>query len=87
MDTPVAGHIGTKMTGGCVAMIYPMMLGYVASGQLTGYLDSSRGAAEFELLSKNPGEAIITMDAQSIGHIIAVVARAQDQRRKLIQIV
>lgn len=65
---------GTKITGGAVAMIYPMMVSYVASGQLKGYLDSSRGAAEFELLTKNPGEAIITMDAQSIGHIVAIVA-------------
>lgn len=65
---------GTKMTGGAVAMIYPALLGYVASGQLSGYLDSSRGAAEFELHSGNPGGAIVTMDAQSIGHIIAIVA-------------
>jgi len=65
---------GTKITGGAVAMIYPALLGYVASGQLQGYLDSSRGAAEFEILTGNPGAAVVTMDAQSIGHIIAILA-------------
>jgi len=64
----------TKITGGAVAMIYPMLLSYVASDQLSGYLDSSRGAAEFELVTNNPGGAILTMDAQSVGHVVAILA-------------
>ena len=63
----------TKITGGSVSMVYPTLLGYIASGQLSGYLDSSRGAAEYELLTNKPGGAILTMDAQSIGHIFLIV--------------
>lgn len=63
-----------EITGGSVASIYTMLLGYIASGQLTGYLDSSRGAAEFEILTGNPGGSVVSMDAQSIGHIVIIIA-------------
>jgi hypothetical protein len=61
-----------KVTGGATSMIYPTLLGYVASGQLSGYLASSRGAAEYELLLNKPGSAIVAMDSQSIGHFIMI---------------
>jgi len=65
---------GTKVTGGAVAMIYPMLVSYVASGQLSGLLASSRGAAEYELLINKPGSAIIAMDSQSLGHMVTILA-------------
>lgn len=63
---------GTKMTGGSVGLIYASTMPYIASGQLTGYLPSMRGTAEYELLSKRPASAIIGMDSQSLVHIVFI---------------
>lgn len=63
---------GTRVTGGCVGLIYAPLLPYVASGQLEGYLPSLKGAAEYELLSHSPGKAIIGMDSQSLVHVVVI---------------
>lgn len=65
---------GTKVTGGSVGLIYAPLLPYIASRQLEGYLPSLRGAAEYELLTRNPGKAIVGMDSQSIAHLVVIVA-------------
>jgi len=65
---------GTKVTGGCVGLIYAPLLPYMESGQLEGFLPSLRGAAEYELVSNRPGVAIIGMDSQSLVHVVVIVA-------------
>lgn len=65
---------GTKVTGGSVGLIYTPLLPYIATGQLEGYLPSLRGAAEYELLTKKPGKAIIGMDSQSLVHLVVIAA-------------
>lgn len=65
---------GTKVTGGSVGLIYAPLSPYMATGQLEGYLPSLRGAAEYELVTEEPGAAIIGMDSQSLVHIVVIVA-------------
>ena len=50
---------------GVVAAMEP----YIQSGQVQAIINGARGAAEYELLKKEPGRAVAGMDAQSIGHI------------------
>jgi hypothetical protein len=65
---------GKQTAGGVTAVSAPAMLPYVnEQHQLTGLLGGLKGAAEYEMLIKNPGTATSGMDAQSIAHIIIIV--------------
>ena len=63
---------GVKITGGCVGDIVATLQPYIATGQLTGFLPSLKGAAEFELLTNRPGQAIVGMDSQSLMHVVVI---------------
>ena len=52
----------------------PTMVMYIKADQVHGIIGSIRGAAEYELLLRMPGEAVISTDALSMGHIIVFVA-------------
>lgn len=46
---------------------------YYAAGQVVGILNGLRGAAEYEALIGQPGEATINLDSISSGHIIIIL--------------
>ncbi|MDP2872191.1 MAG: hypothetical protein Q8P31_06615 [Bacillota bacterium] len=66
----------TPITGGVTGVCIPTMMPYVMSGQCRGLLGGMRGAAEYELLINSPGSAIGGMDAQSLSHLLIIVAIA-----------
>lgn len=45
---------------------------YYQKNVIVGYLLSSRGGSEYELLTKHPGAAIASMDAQSLTHLLLI---------------
>jgi hypothetical protein len=47
---------------------------YYQSGQLAGLLSGLRCAAEYEVRSGHPGRAAAGMDAQSLGHVVIILA-------------
>lgn len=53
---------------GVTAVTVPEYYPYLNSGQLVGMLGGLRGAAEYEVLVKQPGTALVAMDAQNIAH-------------------
>lgn len=53
---------------GVTAVTVPEYYPYLNSGQLVGMLGGLRGAAEYEVLVKRPGTALVAMDAQNIAH-------------------
>lgn len=61
-----------KMSGGTTAVNVPSMAQYVQSGQMTGLIGAMRGAAEYEFLIKEAGDATAGMDAISLGHYLIV---------------
>ncbi|MDP3058762.1 MAG: hypothetical protein Q8N36_04830, partial [bacterium] len=63
---------GVKYGAGLVTVSVPAAVPYVNSGQIVGMLKGLRGAAEYEILMKQPGVAVAKMDAQSLGHLLIV---------------
>ncbi len=57
---------------GGAATVMPVVGPYLASGQLKGMISGLSGAAEYEVLSEMPGQAVGAMDAQSAGHLFIV---------------
>jgi hypothetical protein len=81
-----AGYPGTKewvqqvqarfhlpMIAGVTAVSVPEFYPYVQSGQLIGMLSGMAGAAEYEVLRKESGEASRGMDAQSLAHVFVAL--------------
>lgn len=77
-----AGYPGTKewvqqvvsryhvpMVAGVTAVSAPEYYPYLQAGQLQGLLGGMAGAAEYEVLVKQPGLATRGMDAQSLAHV------------------
>jgi len=69
----VAIPYNVPMVVGTTAIQLPTEMPYYSSRQYKGILGGLRGAAEYELLTKNPGPAIMGMDAQSAAHILVIV--------------
>jgi hypothetical protein len=65
---------GTKVVAGSIGVIVPGTLPYYQSGQISGILASVRGAAEYELLTKNPGKGVIGTDVLSFAHLWVIAA-------------
>ncbi|MEW6277829.1 MAG: hypothetical protein AB1758_04330 [Candidatus Eremiobacterota bacterium] len=64
----VASTYKRPLAVGVTAVSAPEFYPYLNSGQLEGMLGGLRGAAEYELLVKEPGTATLAMDAQSVAH-------------------
>lgn len=64
---------GMRYAAGIVTVSVPNVIPYVNSGQLAGLLQGLRGAAEYEVLLKEPGEGAARMDAQSMGHLVIIL--------------
>lgn len=81
-----AGYPGTKewvqqvnsrfhipMVSGCTAVSAPEYYPYLQAGQLKGLLGGMAGAAEYETLRKEKGDATKGMDAQSMAHVFVAL--------------
>ncbi|QOR34802.1 hypothetical protein IMX26_15275 [Clostridium sp. 'deep sea'] len=64
---------GTKMVAGMSSVSVAGYLPYYNAGQIKGYLNGLRGAAEYETLLKEPGAATSAMDSLSFAHMIVIV--------------
>lgn len=70
----IQGRYKVKMAAGVSAAAAPQLEPYLQSGQLKGLLTGLPGAAEYELLLNRPGSAVQMLDAQSLAHLVIVVA-------------
>lgn len=68
----VQSSLGIRMVAGSVTVSVPGAMPFIQSGQVLGLLAGLRGAAEYEVLSGNPGSAASGMDAQSLGHLVII---------------
>jgi hypothetical protein len=67
-------NYGFPLAIGCTAVSASQYYPYLNSGQITGLIGGLRGAAEYEVLTGKPDLATAGMDAQSIVHVILVLA-------------
>ena len=58
------------MAAGCTAVSGPDYYVYLNTRQLTGLIAGLRGAADYEMLLKQPGDGVMGMAAQSTVHAI-----------------
>jgi len=63
---------GTKVGGAVGAVLVSRMYPYYPD-KIIGFCNGLRGAAEYEILVKRPGEGAAGMDAQSLGHLVTVI--------------
>jgi hypothetical protein len=63
---------GMSYAAGIVTVSVPNVMPYLNSGQLSGLLQGLRGAAEYEVLLREPGEGSARMDAQSMAHVVII---------------
>ncbi len=59
---------GVPCLGGVIALSAPEAIVYFQNGQLTGLISGVKGAAYYETKLGQPGLAVQSMDAQSLGH-------------------
>lgn len=67
-------NYGFPLAIGCTAVSASQYYPYLNSGQIRGLLGGLRGAAEYEVLTNKKDLATAGMDAQSIVHVILVIA-------------
>lgn len=65
--------LGVKILSATVTVSVPGVMPFIDSGQVAGMLQGLRGAAEYEIMSGNPGKAVAGMDAQSLGHMAIIL--------------
>ena len=58
---------------GTTAVIAPKLYPFLQTGQLVGFLGGLRGAADYELMLEQSGNATQGMQAQSVTHILLIV--------------
>ena len=66
-------RFGFDLGAGCTAVIAPDLYPFLQSEQLVGFLGGLRGAADYETLLKQPGDATKGMQAQSLTHMLIIV--------------
>lgn len=68
----VNAQYGTPIGCGTTAVSAPKYYAFVGSGQFVGLLGGMKGAAEYEILAKEPGTATTGMGAQSLVHLLII---------------
>ncbi|MBU1947666.1 MAG: hypothetical protein KJ927_03035, partial [Candidatus Eisenbacteria bacterium] len=68
----VQSRFDIRIVAGVTAVSAPEFYPYIQSGQLAGLLGGLAGAAEYEVLLRQPGSGVKGMDAQSLGHLVIV---------------
>ena len=71
----VYGHdrFDFPLGAGTTAVIAPKLYPFLQTGQLVGFLGGLRGAADYELMLDQTGNATQGMQAQSVTHILLIV--------------
>jgi hypothetical protein len=64
---------GVKLALATHSMNFPSFIPYYDAGQYVGLLDGIRGAAEYEVLTNNPGRAVAGSDALSSGTMLTII--------------
>ena len=64
---------GTPVTGGATGVVTPILTPHIQAGQISGVLSGLRGAAEYEILIRRPGNGASGMDAQSLTHALLIL--------------
>jgi len=65
-------RFGVPVGAGNTAVQAPQVYPYVESGQLTGLLGGMSGGAEFEKITKEPGQANTFLLSQSFAHVVVI---------------
>jgi len=64
----------TKMMAASTALVYPSLLPFIGPGKsIVSAVKGLDGAAQLELLSDHPGEALAGTDAQSMAHVLLII--------------
>jgi len=63
---------GVPVAGLIQSYYFSVIKTYLQAGQIIGFVNGLRGAAEYETLLKAPGTALSTMDATSLTHLFGV---------------
>lgn len=64
---------GTPMIEGAIGVNIPAYAPYVDTGHLQALLQSTRGGAELEYLTRKPGDGLTAMDAFSLVHYLVII--------------
>lgn len=72
MIRQLQGPYGVKYAAGLPAISVPIYMPYMNSGQMIGLMSGLRGAAEYEMLLKEPGKGVAAMDALSATHLVMI---------------
>lgn len=67
------GMYNRRLVGGWVSMMTSAMIPYYQAGQIIGFLDGSKGSADYEILVKHPGEAVMITDILSSTQLLYLV--------------
>lgn len=68
----VNAQFGKPMGAGVTAVMAPKFYSYVQANQMVGVLGGMKGAAEYEILAKEPGMALSGMNSQSLVHFLII---------------
>lgn len=63
---------GVRAAGGIAAVLASRVYPYFPD-KVVGFTNGLKGAAEYEILVRRPGEAAAGMDAQSLGHLAVIL--------------
>jgi len=67
------GLRGTPMIVNCIGVMISTQMPYLSTGVYKALLQSMRGGAELEYLTRHPGPGMTAMDAFTLGHYLLVV--------------
>jgi len=59
-----------RLVGGWLSMMTSSMIPYYQAKQILGFIDGSKGAADYEILADRPGEAIMITDILSLTQVV-----------------
>lgn len=63
---------GLRLVGGWLSMMTSSMIPYYQAGQMLGFIDGSKGAADYEVLANRPGEAVMITDILSLTQVVYI---------------
>ena len=59
-----------RLVGGWLSMMTSSMIPYYQAGQILGFIDGSKGAADYEVLVNRPGDAVMITDILSLTQVV-----------------
>ena len=62
-----------RLVGGWLSMMTSSMIPYYQAGQILGFIDGSKGAADYEVLVNRPGEAVMITDILSMTQVVYLI--------------